>query len=412
MDGTWRLAVGIAATKGAFRYGQVGVGRGGNAAHPRYRYVEENVRITPQFHQGGLELRVETVRARLTSHQLDGGVLRLAGRAYLDSTPAADAAAELVLERRGGVTIRRPAHLTRGSGGLLFSTEVPLELLVKSRTSELSPSAQVGSANDTWEASLVLPGLPRPVRIVMDDDVAPAAHPIDEHFDVEHELLVDRNGPGHLRLQDRPVQPVADTLAWTADDAIALAGRWAARRSAGAELVLRARGHHEEHVFPLTVLDGRFEARIAPAALSTPAGMLPLRAGSWDFRLRHRDAVSGVPVDVPVRVAATLFAEEPTRVIRKRAYELTRRHLDQLFLFIDSELDPLERGPYRLKQLRQTFYQEERRRPLRQAVLYDAYTGKQFSDSPRAVLEELQRRGEPLEHLWIVRDQQVELPEG
>jgi CDP-glycerol glycerophosphotransferase len=49
-------------------------------------------------------------------------------------------------------------------------------------------------------------------------------------------------------------------------------------------------------------------------------------------------------------------------------------------------------------------------RPLRDVVFYNSFTGRQYSDSPRAVHEELVRRGLPLEHLWVVADGQAALP--
>ncbi|NUR87826.1 MAG: CDP-glycerol glycerophosphotransferase family protein, partial [Nonomuraea sp.] len=55
-------------------------------------------------------------------------------------------------------------------------------------------------------------------------------------------------------------------------------------------------------------------------------------------------------------------------------------------------------------------YPAAREEPLQDAVFFDSYTGKQFSDSPKAIHDELVRRGLPLELRWNVRDGQVELP--
>ncbi len=77
-----------------------------------------------------------------------------------------------------------------------------------------------------------------------------------------------------------------------------------------------------------------------------------------------------------------------------------------------SDLRPNERGAYRQARTRARHYRTPRRlRPLRPAVLYDSYSGKQYSDSPHAIHEELVRRDADVEHLWVVRDAQVELPE-
>ncbi len=45
-----------------------------------------------------------------------------------------------------------------------------------------------------------------------------------------------------------------------------------------------------------------------------------------------------------------------------------------------------------------------RRAPLRDVVLFESWQGTQYSDSPRAISEELHRRGAPLRHVWVVGD--------
>ncbi|WP_254897608.1 CDP-glycerol glycerophosphotransferase family protein [Kitasatospora sp. NA04385] len=43
-------------------------------------------------------------------------------------------------------------------------------------------------------------------------------------------------------------------------------------------------------------------------------------------------------------------------------------------------------------------------------MLFGAFKGVRSSDSPRAVREELMRRGVPFEHLWVVKDGQADVP--
>jgi CDP-glycerol glycerophosphotransferase len=162
--------------------------------------------------------------------------------------------------------------------------------------------------------------------------------------------------------------------------------------------------------FPATVAGGRFSARITPAAVDSLAGSLPLRPGRWNVMLRS--AAAGEELS-PVVVTPELIDRLPEKTeVRGRGYTADCYSYDRLALEVTSALKDDERGPYRQRQLRTHTYPEAMRQPLRDAVLYDSYTGKQFSDSPRAVYEEFVRRGEPLEHLWVVRDEQVELPEG
>jgi CDP-glycerol glycerophosphotransferase len=73
-------------------------------------------------------------------------------------------------------------------------------------------------------------------------------------------------------------------------------------------------------------------------------------------------------------------------------------------LQVDRDLDEDERGGFRQRQLRTAFYATQRQRELRDVVLYDCFGGREYSDNPRGIHEELVRRDAPFEHLWVVRD--------
>src|SRR3954452_23647761 len=74
------------------------------------------------------------------------------------------------------------------------------------------------------------------------------------------------------------------------------------------------------------------------------------------------------------------------------------------------DLAPDGRGRHQQRRLRATVYLPGRSEPLRDTVIYSSFRGRQYSDSPRAIHEELVRRGAPLEHLWVVRDHQCNVP--
>jgi len=59
---------------------------------------------------------------------------------------------------------------------------------------------------------------------------------------------------------------------------------------------------------------------------------------------------------------------------------------------------------------RTKLYPKLRSQPLRDTVFYNSFTGRQYSDSPRAVHQELVARGLPLEHIWVVSDGQAAIP--
>jgi CDP-glycerol glycerophosphotransferase len=75
------------------------------------------------------------------------------------------------------------------------------------------------------------------------------------------------------------------------------------------------------------------------------------------------------------------------------------------------DLDDDERGLYNQQRLRRTVYGPGRSAELRDTVVYSSFVGRQYSDSPRAIHEELVRRGAPLEHLWVVRDGRCAVPD-
>jgi CDP-glycerol glycerophosphotransferase len=80
-------------------------------------------------------------------------------------------------------------------------------------------------------------------------------------------------------------------------------------------------------------------------------------------------------------------------------------------LFVGRDLEPGERGRRQQRRLRSTVYAPAREAPLRDAVVYTSFGGRQYSDNPRLIHEELVRRGLPLEHLWVVRDARCRVPE-
>jgi len=84
---------------------------------------------------------------------------------------------------------------------------------------------------------------------------------------------------------------------------------------------------------------------------------------------------------------------------------------DDPLLSVERDLDDDERGGFRQRQLRTSFYPARRGEKLQDVVLYECFGGREYSDSPRAVHEELVRREAPFEHLWVVRDEAFRVPD-
>jgi CDP-glycerol glycerophosphotransferase len=79
-------------------------------------------------------------------------------------------------------------------------------------------------------------------------------------------------------------------------------------------------------------------------------------------------------------------------------------------LAVQRNLDDDERGGYHQRRLRDTVYRSGRGAPLTDTVVYASFGGRQYSDSPRAIHEELVRRQAPLEHLWVAGDGSCRAP--
>ena len=80
---------------------------------------------------------------------------------------------------------------------------------------------------------------------------------------------------------------------------------------------------------------------------------------------------------------------------------------ERMVLRVRSALPDDERGRGHQARLRERHYPAMRQKPLRDAVLYNSFTGRQYSDSPRAVHEELRRpgpaAGAPVGRRWTGR---------
>ncbi|HEY5832741.1 bifunctional glycosyltransferase/CDP-glycerol:glycerophosphate glycerophosphotransferase [Streptomyces sp.] len=406
-EGTWRFAIGN-LSRGLLRRGALNPGAFGSGTHPPVHYVDAATRIVPLFVGGRLRLRVEKVKARATGHELAGGHIVLRGLVTGRFTEGT---------RLGIHHLKTPAEhhypLEPGpfkDGATAFTVRIPVADMVAGRTAGNPLSSVKPPTAETWRTDIVVPGEDKPRQLIADDGLNAGHYPVRPAASgLPRELALHRNAPGYLLLSDQLLRPLVDTLTWDTRGELLIEGD-CPTSTGRVDILLKHRAHHEVKSFTATVTDGRFSVRLTPAAVTSLAGTLPLRPGRWDVMFQNTSVSDELS---PVVVVPELTERLPaTTVVRGRTYQAAGYGYDKLALEVTSSLKDDERGPYRQRLLRTHTYAEARRQPLRDAVLYDSYTGKQFSDSPRAVYEEFVRRGEPLEHLWVVRDDQVELPEG
>ena len=129
--------------------------------------------------------------------------------------------------------------------------------------------------------------------------------------------------------------------------------------------------------------------------------------GTWSLRVEHGDVLSGdtLPVDVDERriLDREAGSDQPTAVLRTGQQRLS---------VVVRANRVSERGPFHQHRLVTGPYAAARQDPLRDTVLFQSWGGKQFSDSPRALYEEMQRQGRDEPVLWVRRDTSVDLPAG
>ncbi|MFE4700001.1 CDP-glycerol glycerophosphotransferase family protein [Streptomyces sp. NPDC056738] len=426
VEGTWDVAVGV-LSRGLFRYRGVDRGGAGTAANPPYRYVDRNTRVLPVFLQGKLKLRVETVRCRITGHRFSGDHLELNG-VYLG--PRVPEWGKLRVTSMSGAG-RHDAMVHFRSGGegwSTFTARIPLRVLVPGYRADAASGVDVpetwSMGSNGWKTTFHVEGRKMTIYPVVAEQVPdghyymPAALQTREG---DREVVVHRNGSGYLVLFERATLPTATGSVWHEDGSLEITGRYLAagrlteREYRDAHLVVRSRAHGAERAVPLQWDGDAFRSVLTPAAMRTLAGDIPLASGRWDFFLRRQD-LSAVAredrlEDLTVKIEQDIVAAFPEEYeTGERRYELQAEAYDRLSLLVHSAMPDHARGPYRQKLLRTKAYPAARREKVRPAILLDAFKGTQYSDSPRALHEELVRRGLDLEHLWVVRDDQVQVP--
>ncbi|MEU9638789.1 CDP-glycerol glycerophosphotransferase family protein [Streptomyces tendae] len=426
VEGTWDVAAGV-FSRGLFRYRGVDRGGAGAAANPPYRYVTKNTRVLPVFLQGKLKVRVETVRCRITSHRVDGEHLELRGVYLGPEVP--EWGRIRVSSLSGSGQAEGKAWITPGGEGwCTFAARVPLRSLVPGFRAgaqsgqEIPKSWSMGS--NGWKTTFHVEGRKMTMYPVMAEDTPDGHYRMPQSLQTregDREIVVHRNGSGYLVLFERATLPMATALSWQQDGSLALRGHYAAADRLTAEqyraahLVVRSRAHGAERTVPLQWNGAEFRSVLTPDAMRTLAGEIPLAAGRWDFFLRRQD-LSAVAredrlEDLMLKIDQGLIREFPQEYESdERRYEVQAEAWDRLSLLVHSAMPDEARGPYRQKLLRTKAYPAARKSQVRSAILYDAFKGTQYSDSPRALHEELVRRRVPLDHLWVVRDDQVQVP--
>jgi CDP-glycerol glycerophosphotransferase len=93
-------------------------------------------------------------------------------------------------------------------------------------------------------------------------------------------------------------------------------------------------------------------------------------------------------------------------------YRLIVKGYDDPMVTADPRLRRTEQGNFSQRALRRGYYPMMLRTPVRDSVLFISWKGKQCGDNPLGIAQELRRRGDDREQLWVVNDWSAPVPEG
>ncbi|MFD0265530.1 CDP-glycerol glycerophosphotransferase family protein [Streptomyces sp. NPDC127106] len=412
-DGIWTTSVAVTGAGGLHRARLKG-GESDSGQNPPAHWVAPDVRIVPHI-QGSLTIQVEVVRARA-----------------LDVRPGADdsveIAGEIAAELGGSGATLRAEHVSSGTvltfpletaaatgaGRVPFTVRVPLADLAAVPYGEVAPGEW---SPEPWALAVTGTGTDgKGHRLVHDErgGFTGLVLPL-PGGDTGRTVFAKRGNSGHLTLSVQPSPPLVDEVS-AQDGAFTLRGRFAAATDEPYELVFH-NASGTEFSYPVTRDGDRFEAVFEPVLPESYAGRATLPHGRWWPTLRPvaqagtTAGLLGVDRGAPVQFAPSCLHAGPVGLtLHGRRMRIEARFYDRMALVADEMLSPHDRSRYAQRVLRDETYPARRALPLKDIVVYDTFQGQAAGDAPRAIHEELVRRGEKLDHIWLVRDGRAEVP--
>lgn len=347
---------------------------------------------------GTFQIKVEKPKCVITGSHIVAGVLELQGYA----TRELDKPRLAVSRRYGHGDTEGEVEITaRGPGRTEFRARLELTGLVSDPYADSGQPGTVSEIADLVDWDIVLKAGKKKIKL------KPAGEGVEARGEAAgQEFALTRTRYGNLRLVERFGRPVVTRLEWKADELLLTGDYAGAAAHRPAELTLRRRRSREEVSFPITWDGDRFSARVPVKGVDRFGDLRPLAVGRWDFLVRcgkrevtvvvQRDRIAALPG--PRRVGLHTFGLDVYRT-------------DCLLIQSLPALGAA-RGRYAQRRIQRETYPRHRRKPLRDIVVFESFRGKQCSDSPRAICEELLRRRSGLDCVWATRDGQFTVPEG
>jgi CDP-glycerol glycerophosphotransferase len=225
------------------------------------------------------------------------------------------------------------------------------------------------------------------------------------------EVSVEQSRYGDVMIASRTPKPVIEEHSWSPAGELLLRGSYQGPADSDLETVLRLRASGVEHVLPWQCDGERFTIEIPVGRVPLFGDLLPLRDGVWDVFVRQAGGDGElIPLGYDHARLATLTEEEV--VVGPKNYVFTTSEHDAPVICAKPNLRWAELGNFNQRLMRRGYYPVQRRMPLRDAVFFTSWKGKQCSDNPLGIAEELRRQGDDREHIWAVADWSTPAPSG
>ena len=404
LTGDWDCLI-LVRGRGVWRAARLHTPMRGAAERPEFREVAPGIRFGARWVRRQLHIQVVDTPAELRGCELSDGKLAI-DVDVTTTTPAS--AGQLVLTwAKGAAAQRFPATAAHLDGNTLrLRGEVPVTVLgAPGLTATEAPQATADGAAVEWELHVEADSR-GPVRVAF-----PAGQPEFRHIIGSRELAVERASDGNALIAGRGIRPVIEQHSWSEDGRLTLTGSFPAAEGRY-EAVLRRRKSTDQHVIGLTRDGGRFTIEITVAAMPSFGRPLPLRDGNWDVRIRRADPADGELIVPAYDHARLAQIDDRKLVFGPKSYRFTTSGYDAPMLAVGAALKLAEQGRVQRRMLRGVYYPLQMKLPIRDEVMFVSWKGKQCGDNPRAIANELRRRGDQREHIWVVSDWSVPVPDG
>ncbi len=396
---------------GVWRPARVHTPAPGPAERPRPHQVAPGERFGARWAGLGLNVarwRLGAVLAALDWRDGDPGaaVLDVEVPGYADPKAGAGPAELVLVRNRGAATRSVPASPGNRPG--LFRAVVPRSDLAASAGPVDRAGRTAGDDEMAWDVYLKLPGRAR-ARVAWPDGMAES-----RHLFGRREAVAGQSRYGDLVMAERTPRPVIDEHEWQPGGRLVLRGSFPGARGGDQhETLLRRVGSADSHVIGFTAAGERFSIEASLDRMPFFGSAIPLRDGEW--RLYLRPAGGGPETLAELKYDHGRLGDVAGQRVAagRKWYRLMITGYDDPLITAEPRLRRVEQGNFGQRSLRRGFYPAMlRTAPVRDAVFFVSWKGKQCADNPLGIAAELRRRGDDREHLWAVTDWSVPVPAG